>query len=212
MLECRTDTILFAPRGGLTHLALAAPHGPHPFCAGLAKGPALSKAFNAAVRDLFAAEMVGGAPTYQRQAPGPKPHALPGEIAWAATGQRTWIILVPSLKGYNEFTVEVGWSLLGRYPELGARPIPVRPDANRSEWSRPEGLLRIVSLDQRYPEWWQLEAEGAADDLLAQAEAATRTLTAAEAARAAAHLVPNAIAAVREVAIPYLTAWTARPR
>lgn len=170
----------------------------------------MSREFNAAVRRRFAEAMPDAAPAFSAALKGPKPWACPGEAAysWAVdTGRRAWIIVVPSLKGYNEFTVELGWSRLGRYPELGMRPSHQRPSGERSEWALEEYLCRLDALAPSVPEWWRVAPGGDPADLLAEARAMTATLTRAEAEDAAAPLVAGALAALRAHGVPYLSAW-----
>jgi hypothetical protein len=68
-----------------------------------------------------------------------------------------WVFLIPSVKGYNRFTVELGWSTLGRYPELSARPAPAWPGTDRAEFDLPEYVCRLVSLYARADPWWSYE-------------------------------------------------------
>lgn len=170
----------------------------------------MSREFNSAVKRRLADAMPDVAPAFSPALKGPKPWACPGEAAyrWAVDARRlAWIIMVPSLKGYNEFTVELGWSRLGRYPELGMRPSHQRPSAARSEWTLEEYLCRLDALAPGAPEWWRPAHGGDPADLLAEARALTVPLTRAEAEDAAAPLVAEALAALRAHGVPYLTAW-----
>src|SRR3954462_9027221 len=53
------------------------------------------------------------------------------------------IVLVEEKR--DAFSLEVGWSTLGRFPELSPRPAG-RPTPNRIEFSRPEFVCRLVDL------------------------------------------------------------------
>lgn len=172
----------------------------------------MSREFNAAVKRRFAEALPAVAPAFATTLKGPKPWACPGEAAysWAVdAGRRAWIILVPSLKGYNEFTVELGWSRRGRYPELGMRPSPVGPTRDRGEWAQEEYLCRLHALAPEVPEWWRVAPGRDPADLLADAQAMTATLTRDEAEAAAAPLVAAALAALQAHGVPYLAAWAA---
>ena len=170
----------------------------------------MSREFSAAVKRAFSEAMPGVAPAFAPFPRGPKPWACPGEAAycWAADPSRwAWIIVVPSLKGYNEFTVELGWSRQGRYPAPGMRPSATRPTAEHAEWRLEEYLCRLHAVAPGVPEWWRVGPGG--DDLLAEAAAMTATLTRDTATAAAAPLVASALEALRTHGMPYLAAWAA---
>lgn len=176
----------------------------------------MSRAFNLAARRHFIDAVPTFAPQFRIQPPGPKPFACPGEVplAWAPDPARVaWVFLVPSPKGYNEFTIELGWSLLARYPQLTLRPSFHRPTPERTEWKEPEYICRLNALTAGVPEWWGHGAlETAAEDpetLLTAAMATTAKLTPTEAERVAEPLVAGAVEALVATGIPYLQAWNA---
>jgi len=152
----------------------------------------MSRAFNKAVTALFEAGM--------RQFPDfafekPSVHfGLPGERAYCIrhADNVAWICLVLSPKGYNEFTVEFGWSLMGRYPQWTTRPnVAVFDEAALA--ATPEGFVRLRL--QRAParhDWWSIVAE---EDALtfAGAELACAALDADQARELAAPLVLDAM-------------------
>lgn len=64
-----------------------------------------------------------------------------------------WCMLVPNQK-VESFTIEVGWSKLGRYPELSVRPAP---ESREEAWGRDEYLLRLGELSHGHDHWWEIE-------------------------------------------------------
>lgn len=176
----------------------------------------MSREFNTAVRTAFLERFSALAPDYVLQPRGPAPYANPGETAFAwipAPTRVAWIILVPSLKGYNEFTIELGWSRLGRYPQLSMRPALPHPGPDRSEWNRPEYLCRLASLAPGSPEWWSIAPTAPGTEspeaALARAQRMTSKLDKADATRLAEPLVAEALQGLRSHGLPYLQAWAA---
>lgn len=101
---------------------------------------------------------------------------FPGDraFAWAVSKEIVfWIILSPSKKDYDEFNVLVGWSKLGRYPELSMVPCAERPSPERSEFAHVEYLTRLPYLWTRDDDWWVVKKWVQAkntDELKAQLE------------------------------------------
>lgn len=130
----------------------------------------------------------------------------PGQRAFcrpAAGLLKCWIVLSPSPKGDDEFTVLIGWSTLGRYPELTMVPSPQRPSPDRAEFALPEYLVRLPQLWTTEDLWWVVE-EFVPALSVQQMLAKMASLAAAEAEKRVVPRVDEAIAAVREHGLPYL--------
>jgi len=188
----------------------------------------MGKAFNQAVRACFARSIAERLPRFEPWR-GKSPTLFSGERVWRwvpLEPLHCFVLLVTSPKGYNEFTVELGWSRLARFPELSMRPSPERPGRGEAEREREEYICRLPELAWGEDRWWRVgeeraspvEADAAAEgarpeaiaaDLLAQAISQTRALSADEARRVAAPLVAEAIAQLATVGVPYLERFVA---
>lgn len=71
-----------------------------------------------------------------------------------------YIILLPSPKGGNNFTIELGWSKLGRFPELSCRPSTQFPSSTHDEFELPEYICRLGMLSEGNHDWWKIEESG----------------------------------------------------
>ena len=119
----------------------------------------------------------------------------PGDRAyrWQATDQvHCWIVLSPSKKDYDEFTVLIGWSRQGRYPELSMVPCAEYPTPNRGEFAREEYLTRLPYLWGNEDRWWVVK-EFHAPQSVADLEASLQPIPPSEARDAVAPLVKDAI-------------------
>jgi hypothetical protein len=65
-----------------------------------------------------------------------------------------FLILLPSQKGVDEFTIEMGWSKFGRFPELRSRPSILTPDEN--SYSNAEAIFRLTALSRGKDFWWKV--------------------------------------------------------
>ena len=80
----------------------------------------MRKEYGKALRILFAVQMKQVVGHFE-QVRVESTYFWPGDRAyrWQASDQlHCWIVLSPSKKDYDQFTVLVGWSKQGRYPEL----------------------------------------------------------------------------------------------
>jgi hypothetical protein len=59
-----------------------------------------------------------------------------------------FIILVPNLKSEAEFTIEVGWSKMNKFPELSIRPWPKSPNNSEEVYKMKEYVCRLSQFDQ----------------------------------------------------------------
>lgn len=85
-----------------------------------------------------------------------------GKNEWAFSydidGQ-LYLFVVFSLheKDKKEFTIEIGWSKLGRFPQLEMRPcFGDEPNKQHDEFDFDEYLIRLSALWQGNDYWWRL--------------------------------------------------------
>lgn len=158
-----------------------------------------------AVRAEFTAAM-------ERRLPQFRPIKVVSRYAWPGSrvfewrydaSQRFFVELFFSVKGADAFAVEVGWSRLGRYPEVGVRP--GFPSGGR-ELAKPEHWTRVSSLYAPIGGFWSLEepddapgASGQSGGLLSQTPVALE-----EALTRVERRVDDAVDKLVRYAIPYL--------
>ncbi len=120
----------------------------------------MRKEYGIALRELFTELFVSSYPFFEWVK---KPSILPGFVTawpgerayrWPVTAnQHAWVILVPDQKR-EAFTIELGWSRKGRFPQLNMRPSFAQP-----EDAGPEGeyLCRLGELAKGTDCWWVIE-------------------------------------------------------
>ena len=131
----------------------------------------------------------------------------PGQRAFSPSISQSikcWIVLSPSLKDYDEFTVLIGWSTLGRYPELTAIPSNILPSPDRTEFRQAEYLIRLPQLWTEKDAWWVVEKFEQALTV-AQMMAKMAPLSAKTAEEKVIPCVEDAVNKVVDVGIPYLS-------
>jgi hypothetical protein len=176
----------------------------------------MSKTFNQAVRAAFEREMGSRLPRFEpwREK---STYLWSGERVWrwvpSATAPHYFVLLVTSAKGYNEFTIELGWSTLRRFPQLSVRPSPARPEPEHPEFGREEFLCRLSQVGSAQDRWWgpdviSMSHSSAEEtmDLLARAEQLTRAMAHDEARENARSLVADSVSLLIRDGIPYLHA------
>ncbi len=114
-----------------------------------------------------------------------------------------WIVLSPSKKDYDEFTVLIGWSKLGRYPELSMIPCAQMPTPDHEEFANQEYLTRLPSLWTNQDQWWVVK-EFQAPLTMEELAASLEPVPAAKANQAVIPLVRDAVAKLKEFGLPYL--------
>lgn len=135
-------------------------------------------------------------------------YSSPGDRAfrWTAEGDlHGWIVLNPSPKDYDEFTVLIGWSRNGRYPELSAIPSFELPTPEHAEFAHEEYLTRLPFLWTRSDRWWVVQRPQVAatvDDLIRS----IRPISADDARRAVERHVDDALEKIAAYGVPYLEA------
>ena len=86
------------------------------------------------------------------------PYVHPGEVVYVnRSAEPLWmlIVLVADRHGRERFTVEIGWSKLGRFPNLSMRPSPDQPDGG-AEYSFDEYMCRLGRISEGQDKWWNL--------------------------------------------------------
>jgi len=168
----------------------------------------MRKPYGKALRTLFAAGMRRIAPQFEAVKVDSR-YFQPGDRAyrWRATETRHgWIVLSPSRKDYDEFTILIGWSRNERYPELSLVPCLEYPTPNRDEFARNEYLTRLPYLWGREDTWWvvrEFRPLLTTDEL----EASLQPIPDDEARAAVAPIVDQALRRIQSVGITYLEAW-----
>lgn len=173
----------------------------------------MSKAFNEVVRREFHRRMSDRLPRFVASKSA-KGFSIPGERAYAWSidaSTRARVLLVPSVKGYNQFTIEIGWSRLGRYPELTARPCFDVPSPGHPEFALTEYVCRLSCLWSRIDPWFK-HVSPAAPDPLEDVNDSLRLLTKEEAEAACPPLVDDAMSKLLEHGLTYLEEFASHTR
>ena len=166
----------------------------------------MRKQYGRALRELFAEGLAHASPEFEAVRKHEPLVGVPGERAFRRAVSPEvvqWLVVVPHQQA-EAFFVEVGWSRLGRFPQLTMRPSFVRPaDAGPVD----EVLLRLRELAGENDMGWTIEAPplgGTRDEMLAYMVAQTAPL-APEVARArVAPLVGEALRMWVDVGRPFL--------
>lgn len=134
-------------------------------------------------------------------------YVFPGErlFRWVPEDAlHCFVILVPSHKNTDEFTIELGWSTRGRFPERG-RPAGIA-SPERAEFGEDEFTCRMGDLWANEDVWWQitefdpLNPESQLQYILAS----TKPICAEEAQAAVEPKVEDAFEKLVDHGIPYL--------
>lgn len=170
----------------------------------------MRKEYGKALRDTFDREMKARLPAF---------NLLRSKSMYIFPGERVYyriprdpiyclIILVPSRKDTDEFTIEIGWSKLGRFPE-SLRPSLQLPTATRTEFEQTEYVCRLSYFWTRQDVWWRVGATAKLDilnpkDQMEALMARVKPVSPEEAQAAVQGPVEDAIEKLRVHAIPYL--------
>ena len=113
----------------------------------------MEKKFKKVVIDLFTRRLHEALPSFAPLKEKSE-YLLPAEKAWqdssTVAGANSYIIFTPDFKGRDQFTIELGWSTLRRFPELLRRPSLSFAHDFENCYARPEAsarLPKIISLD-----------------------------------------------------------------
>lgn len=164
----------------------------------------MRKEFGKALRAFFPKAMKERLPLF-REVNVSSIYCGPGERAFCrevSPSLHLWIVLSPSHKDYDMFTILVGWSRRGRYPELRMIPSFRMPDEGHGEFEEAEYLTRLPSLWSRDDNWWVIRKplqELTIEALMMQME----TVPLEEAQRLVVPLVDDAVQAIERYALPY---------
>ncbi|MET0065219.1 MAG: hypothetical protein ABW076_02640 [Candidatus Thiodiazotropha sp.] len=168
----------------------------------------MKKEYGKALRQLFAKRMQDEWPLF-RETKVKTIYLFPGERAflWVVSEQLyCWVVLSPSPKDYDQFTLLIGWSMLGRYPELNAIPSTRFPSADHEEFTEQEYLIRLPMLWTDKDPWWVVRKFKPArnnQDLLAQ----VAPIAPQQAIAQVMPRVDEALEKLRSHGIPYLRAF-----
>jgi hypothetical protein len=167
----------------------------------------MRKEYGKALRSLFSSQMTRAASHFEAV----KVKSVffsPGDRAWrwqANERLHCWIVLSPSKKDYDEFTVLIGWSRRARYPELSMVPCAELPTPGREEFAREEYLTRLPYLWGDDDQWWVVKEFRAAQSV-AELAASLQPIPPSEARDAVDPQVRDPIGKIVEIGLPYLEA------
>lgn len=84
-------------------------------------------------------------------------YIFPGEIVFRIPSNSPkssgYLIIVPDHHGRNIFTIDLGWSVLMRFPQLPRRPYG-QASQDRSEFTHDEFTCRLSSIWGEGDYWW----------------------------------------------------------
>lgn len=171
----------------------------------------MRKEYGEALRDTFDRELKAKLPAFTPLKTGSK-FVFPGERVYhRALREQIFclIILIPSRKDTDEFTIEIGWSKQGRFPESGLRPSLEPPSPARTEFDQAEYVCRLSGLWGGGDFWWPVGAAADLDplnpeDQIAWLMAMTGPISPQQARTAVQGSVEDAIGRITTYAVPYL--------
>jgi hypothetical protein len=176
----------------------------------------MRKEFGKTLRALFLRAMKERLPSF-RETKVTSPSFWPGERAFClvvTAGLHLWLVLSPSQKDYDMFTLLAGWSRLGRYPALTMIPSSRLPEEGHGEFEEAEYLFRLPSLWTREERWWVIR-EPLLDVTIEALMKQMDPVPQAEAERLVTPLVDEAMEKTETYALPYfeaLLAWEEKRR
>lgn len=165
----------------------------------------MRKEYSQALRKLFSKRMKEEFPQFL-ETKVPSTYFRPGDRAyrWSVTGRlQCWIVLSPSNKDYDEFNILIGWSKLGRYPELSMVPCAELPSPERREFEHDEYLTRLPYLWTDRDVWWAVKKYQPAQSV-ADLKASLEPVSATEAHDQVQPRVEEAIRKLSEYGVSYL--------
>ncbi|AKJ27381.1 hypothetical protein [Caldimonas brevitalea] len=133
--------------------------------------------------------------------PGERVFQRPGE----AEGLLFWCVLVPH-QNLEQFTFDIGWSRLGRFPELTMRPSLQRP---LEAFGLPEYFGRLGEVSSGQDLWWEVEPFRAPRGL-ADLEKMVQPIPAETARARVTPVAERALDVLERVGVPYLLEAEAR--
>jgi len=167
----------------------------------------MRKEYRRAVREAFAARVIELCPGFNPvKVSSPLLHSGESIFRWMPCDRlKTFVILVPSPTGHQAFTLEIGWSTAGRFPELSVRPSLVLAAEDPLPIHVEEGIVRIGDLNDRRDMWWHLPdpAMDSPGDLEAL-KSSLEPVSVEEAAETVRPKVDEALDVLVGVGIPFL--------
>lgn len=164
----------------------------------------MRKEFGKVLRESFSRQMKSVAPEYT-EVKVESQYIWPGERAFRKTMDEQlscWVVLSPNPKGYDEFTLMLGWSNFGRYPELSAIPSLLSPTPDHSEFAEKEYLIRLPELWSG-KDWWVIKKPVVTSSVL-QLQASIAPVSPKAAVDLVLPQVEAAISKLVDIGIPYL--------
>ncbi len=173
----------------------------------------MRKEYGKALRELFARGMRDRFPQFAPARVSSR-YVFPGErlFRWApAESLHCWVILSPDGKGREAFYVEIGWSRLGRFPELGMRPSCADPRSADVAGER-ECVVRLRSLREPHDSGWELpdpalaatEGNASPEDVVRALQRSLLPISPSQADADVAPLVEDAFTRLRDDGVPFL--------
>jgi hypothetical protein len=131
---------------------------------------------------------------------------IPGEIPFEKQAPdnvtRVYITIVPDVRGGERFTVELGWSTKGRFPDPGSRPSGF-PTSERLEFSRDEFICRLEEILRGKDEWWVIEKPDAFKSMMNVG----KKLSSAEATKRIKPFIDDAVEKIVGYGVSYLNEY-----
>lgn len=166
----------------------------------------MRKEYGKVLRPYFSKKMIEAAPDFKETKVN-SAYLWPGERAFCRSegdSIKCWIVLSPNPKGYDDFTVMIGWSTVGRYPELNVTPSMITPSSDRKEFEQEEYLIRLPQLWTNDDRWWVVKGFEPSFSL-EELEQSMSPISTDDAKSSVIPLVNDAIQKIIDVGIPYLT-------
>jgi hypothetical protein len=166
----------------------------------------MRKEYGVALRELFTESFLDVCPFFVLVKKASISTGVPGERAFCWRVSETlhmWVIVVPHQKA-EAFTIELGWSRKGRFPQLAMRPslVPTSDAGPHDEY-----LCRLGDLSRGQDWWWSIEElplNATQDEIMAYIIAQTKLLPPEVArARVTPH-VQEAVGEFERFGLPFL--------
>lgn len=172
----------------------------------------MRKEYGKTLRSLFQKAMKTVAPDFLPTTVN-SPYFAPGDLAFARrldNGSSLWINLSPNKSGYEKFTVELGWSKAGRWPQLTTYPSPVRPE-NTKEYELEEYITRLAFLWGNRDLWFEIEPFGLSktrQELMANLKQQMEPISTDLAILKVEPVIDECMEKLKQYGLPYLEAWS----
>lgn len=116
-----------------------------------------------------------------------------------------YVVLVRDHHGRDQFTIEIGWSTKGKFPDSLGRPSG-RPTAERVEFQKNEFICRLSKFWSKYDPWWGQRSPrgGQSASLTDEGEAKVLQANGLDWQNCAIKHVADAVDQIKKYGIPYL--------